>query len=229
MGGCPKCLKLNDDGKTCKTYDGNPYKPTIFLGGHTYYVYFVYANAQSKQKYDIYVGKDSSLKELNVTAIQVDPNSYTIKTPSNGSFVTSSYPEGSSILTVNLDLSGQQSAFTNSKPKFCNPKSYCSVKDDGSCGCKANSGCTQDSDCAWGANDIDCPIDPANPNGMLCFGFSFTMPANFVAPPLPLVPDSTLFTLFTSDPYFEKEHVIFMQGKSISPNDSCKYNPVPMQ
>ncbi len=229
QGGCPKCIELNDDGKTCKTYDGTSNNPSIFLGGHTYYVYFVYATPHTKQSYDIYVGKGSSLSELNVTGIQVDPNSYTIKSPPNGSFVTATYPDGSSVLKVSMDLTGQQSAFTASKPKFCKPTNYCSAQSDGSCGCKSGSGCVKDSDCSWGPSDIDCPIDPQNPNGMLCFGFSFKMPANFVAPDKPLVPDPKLFSLFTSHPYFAKGNVIFEQGVSISPKDSCIYNPVPTQ
>ena len=232
QGGCPKCNTIRDP-MHCQTYDGNPYSPSIFLGGHTYYVYFLYAKDTTKQKYDIYVGPNSSLGELNVTAIRLDPNSYSITPATNGSFIKPPTYTGS-ILSVSVDLTGQTSAFTNSKPLFCRPQSYCSVKTDGSCGCNpANSACTsgkiKDSDCAWGPNDMDCPVDPNNPNGMQCFGFSFTMPAAFKAPDKPIIPADTLFSLFTSDSYFAKGNVTFVNGKSISPNDTCAYSPVPTQ
>lgn len=233
LGGCPKCTKIDPDNpKNCQTYDGNPYSPSIFLGGHTYYVYFIYAKADTIQKYDIYVGPGSNLGELNVTPIRLDPNNYAIAPATGTSIVTPTY--SGSILSVSVDLAEQKSAFTNSKPLFCRPQSYCSPKDDGSCGCNpANSECAsgkiKDSDCAWGPNDMDCPVDPDNPNGMQCFGFSFTMPANFKAPDTPIVPADDLFKLFTTDSYFAKGKVTFVNGKSISPSDGCVYNPVPTQ
>ena len=221
LGGCPKCIKLNDDGIHCQTYDTNPYSPSIFLGGHTYYVYFIYATDKTKQKYDIYVGPGSNLSELNVTAVRLDPNNYSTPKASDGSYITPTY--SGSILSVAVDLSGQSSAFTNSKPLFCRPKSYCSPRSGGSCGCKAGSTCVKDSDCAWGPSDMDCPVDPNNPNGMQCFGFSFTMPPNFKAPDKPIIPADSLFVPFTSDSYFATGNVKFANGKSISPNDACQY------
>ena len=136
------------------------------------------------------------------------------------SWITATYTDP--ILHVAVDLSGQGGAFTKSKKAFCRPQSYCEQKSDGSCGCKAGSGCTLDADCAWGPNDIDCPTDPANPNVMNCFGFSFTMPAN--PPPAPLPPPDSLFKTFENgDPYFST--VTFEDGKSISPYDVCVYTP----
>jgi cell migration-inducing and hyaluronan-binding protein len=224
LGGCPKCLTVdpNNPGR-CQTYDGNPYSPSIFLGGHTYYVYFLYATPTTKQKYDIYVGPGTSLSELNVTAVRVDPNNYSTPKATDGSYITPAY--SGSILSVTVDLTGQSAAFTTSKPLFCRPKSYCSVQSDGSCGCLAGSSCVNPSDCSWGPNDIDCPVDPKNQNGMQCFGFSFTMPANFTAPDLPIVPADSLFELYTKDSYFAPGNVKFANGKSISPNDTCKYPP----
>ncbi|HZD32082.1 MAG TPA: hypothetical protein VE779_10530 [Candidatus Angelobacter sp.] len=232
QGGCPKCVTLDPmNPKRCMTYDTNPYSPSIFLGGHTYYVYFVYATKDTKQKYDIYVGPGSSVAELNVTPIRLDPNNYAITPATGTSFVNPTYT--GSILNVSVDLTGQSAAFTNSKPLFCRPQAYC--KSSGSsCVCDpanalCQSGQLTNSDCAWGPTDMDCPVDPANPNGMQCFGFSFTMPGNFKAPDLPIVPADDLFKLFTTDNYFAKDNVTFVKGKSISPNDSCVYNPVPVQ
>jgi hypothetical protein len=70
------------------------------------------------------------------------------------------------------------------------------------------------------------PVDPNHPNVMRCFGFSFTMPPNFRAPDLPIVPDDSLFGLLRNkDSYFAPGNVKFANGKSISPNDACKYPP----
>jgi len=148
--------------------------PCIFLQGHTYYVYFVYATENTHQTYDIYVGPGTNDAEVNVTAVTVDPNGYKFGTPSDSSYIKpvhANYYDGKSLLSIDVDLTGQKAAFTVSKPKFCKPQSYC-TPNGASCVCKnSGSGCN-DSDCAWGPNDIDCPIDPKDPNGMLCFGFS---------------------------------------------------------
>ncbi len=226
QGGCPKCTAYNPDG-TCKTYQG-PYRPSVFLKGKKYYVYFVYAKDSLQQNYDIYVGPGTSDAELDVTAVRVDPNPpYKITTASDVSFVkpagnNNTYYDGKSLLRIKVDLSGQTSAFTKSKPLFCRPQSYCTDK-GGSCVCKdSSSGCV-DSDCAWGPNDMDCPVDPTNPNGMQCFGFSFTMPQNFTA--TPMAPADSLFVPYSSDSYFAPGNVKFANGKSISPNDTCQYPP----
>jgi len=227
QGGCPKCVQINKDDKTkCDKYDGNPYSPSVFLGGHTYYVYFLYAKSSTKQRYDIYVGPKTNLGELKVTAVRLDPNNYSITPATDGSYINPIY--SGSILSVSVDLNGQSAAFSNSKPLFCRPQSYCAPK-GATCGCKAGTNCVQDSDCSWGPNDMDCPVDPSNPNGMRCFGFSFTMPPGPKLSDKPIVPPDTLFVPFTNDSYFAKGNVTFANGKSISPNDVCVYNPVPAQ
>jgi len=227
QGGCPKCTKYAPNGE-CETYE-NRYRPSIFLSGHTYYVYFVYATATTHQTYDIYVGPGTNDAELNVTAITVDPNGYKFGTPSDPSFIKpvhNNYYDGKSLLSIDVDLSGQQAAFTASQPKFCKPQSYCTPKGN-SCVCKNPASGCNDSDCAWGPNDIDCPIDPKNPNGMLCFGFSFTMPPNFTAKPL--APADDLFVRYTTNDYFMNGNVTFVNGKSVSPNDQCVYSPPPAE
>ena len=89
--GCPLCVKFDKTDPTkCAEFDGsNPYNPSIFLGGQTYYVYFVYATDRMKQTYDIYVGPNFNLGEVHVQSILVNPNNYTINTPTS-SFATPS-------------------------------------------------------------------------------------------------------------------------------------------
>jgi hypothetical protein len=229
QGGCPKCTEFAPNGGECIAYE-NRYRPSVFLKGHTYYVYFVYATDKTHQTYDIYVGPGTNDTELNVKAVKVDPNPpYTFGTPANPSYIKpvhDNYYDGISLLSIDVDLSGQSAAFTASKPKFCRPQSYCTPSGN-SCVCKDPASGCNNSDCAWGPNDIDCPIDPDNPNGMACFGFSFTMPQNFTAKPL--APADDLFVRYTDNDYFLKGNVTFANGKSISPNDQCVYKPLPTQ
>jgi hypothetical protein len=42
-------------------------------------------------------------------------------------------------------------------------------------------------------------------------------------------PPSQLFVPFTNNDYFQKGVVTFKEGTSISPNDECRYDPVPAQ
>ena len=232
QGGCPKCKTPDPDHPNqCKTYEPSSWNPSIFLAGHTYYVYFIYATATTRQKYDLFVGKNTSIDELKVTPIWLDPSSYSITPNPGGSFIGANYQSSNGILTVNVDLTSQGDAFTEAKPKFCRPQSYCSVKNDGSCGCNPdNKDCSDTyNDCSWGPNDIDCPVDPNNPNVTRCFGFSFTMPPGFKAPPAPMQPPAELFVPFTDNPYFQKSVVTFDQGLTISPSDECYYKTVPTQ
>jgi hypothetical protein len=178
------------------------------------------------QTYDIYVGPNTNDAELDVKPVRLDPNNYSIK-DSDGNFASGAY--ANNILKVTVDLSGQQGAFSASKKLFCRPQSYCKANEDGSCVCQPGTDCKQDSDCAWGPTDMDCPVDPANPNGMQCFGFRFTMPARFEAPPVPMPPPQDLFVDFTTNPYFQKGNVTFAQGKATDSTDVCTYNPVPAQ
>jgi hypothetical protein len=52
------------------------------------------------------------------------------------------------------------------------------------------------------------------------------MPPNFEAKPQA---PTAAFVPFTKNDYFAKDNVTFENGKSISPNDECVYDPVPTQ
>ncbi len=225
QGGCPKCAERDINTGACVRWEGAPSpNPSIFLKGHTYYVYFIYATDKTQQKYDLYVPK-SSLDEANVRGIQIDPtNGYQVKDV--GSFVTAEYNDP--ILTVSVDLSSQKSAFTKSKASFCRPKSYCKVNGD-ACECVNKQTC-QDSDCSWGPSDIDCPADPNNPNLQQCFGFRFTMPADYVPPANPVPPPSQLFVTYKDQKdttYFSDTK--FLHGKGKDADDVCRYSTLPSQ
>ena len=228
QGGCPMCTKVENG--MCTQWGGSPFNPSVFVGGHSYYMYVLYATATTKQTYDIYVGPGATQTGLNVMPVFVNPNGYQFYKPTDGSYVQPDYSMlNDGILRVTLDLTGQGTLFANNKQFFCRPKSYCSVN-NGVCGCNpANKDCDPSAnDCQWGPNDIDCPVDPNNPDLVHCFGFKFTMPANFLSTS-PLEPPATLFSAFTGDPYFQAGIVTFDNGKSLSPKDACVYNPLPTQ
>ncbi len=226
QGGCPECVKLDDKHPgNCLQYD-SLWNPSIFLKGHTYFVYFIYATEKTKQKYDIYLPK-SSLGEANVNGIQIDPtNGYSRKDV--GGLVTATYDDP--ILSVNVDLSSQKNVFTKSKPLFCRPQSYCEPSGS-ACVCtkdaKDKSKC-MDSDCAWGPSDIDCPGDPNNVNLQQCFGFRFTMPGGYEAPPKPLPPAADLFVGYAEQKdtmYFNQ--TVFKLRNPKDPSDVCTYPEPP--
>ncbi len=226
QGGCPECVKLDDKHPgNCLQYD-TLWNPSVFLKGHTYFVYFIYATDKTKQKYDIYLPK-SSITEADVNGIQIDPtNGYGRKDV--GGFVTATYNDP--ILSVNVDLSSKKDVFTNSKPLFCRPKSYCEASGN-ACVCtkdaKDKSKC-MDSDCAWGPSDIDCPGDPNNVNLQQCFGFRFTMPGDYEAPAKPLPPPADLFVGYADQKdtmYFSQ--TVFKLRNPKDANDVCTYPKPP--
>lgn len=74
--------------------------------------------------------------------------------------------------------------------------------------------------------------DPNNPNLQLCFGFKFTMPADYEAPEKPLPPPANLFVGYadqTDTSYFSE--TVFARGndKDKDANDVCRYTTLPTQ
>lgn len=223
QGSCIPCNEVKT-GK-CETWGPIHYFPSTFIGGHTYYVYFLYATVATQQKYDLYVGPNHKAKDLNIRAMYFNPNNnQPIYDVSDASFVSATDNDKvAGVVSVSLNLKDQEKIFSDTKPKFCKPKSYCEEK-GGTCCRKdlpANQCNTSANDCSWATNDIDCPAGAADQ--MRCFGFSFTLPAT---PPQDVTPPSGLFVRFDTIPYFSSV-ATFLRGESISPEDQCIYNSVP--
>jgi hypothetical protein len=202
--------------------------PNVFLAGHEYYLYFLYATSHFHQTYSLYIGKVDEQEGLNavkVGRVGVDSGKYTFEPKPGGDWVSNkTYDPKTGLLTVTVDLSGHQKEFNDDRPDFCQPKSYCSYKPaTNSCGCKPGSNCKEDSVCNWAVKDIDCPIAG-------CFGLSITMPRTFEAvkqpglppPPVRYVGDSE------SDPFFRIGHVTF-DNASEEIAGACRYPAPPMQ
>ena len=202
--------------------------PNVFLGGHSYYLYFLYATPQFHQTYSLYIGKVPEQEGLNaVTAgrIGVDSGKYSFSPSPGGNWITKkNYDPRTGLLTITVDLSQQGKEFEEDRPDFCQPRSYCSYKPaTQSCGCRPGSNCKEDSVCNWAVKDIDCPIAG-------CFGLSIKMPENFVAAKQPGLPPAPV--RFTgdaeSDPFFRTGNVTF-ENASRKVAGACYYSVPPMQ
>jgi hypothetical protein len=208
----------------------------VFAASQAYYVYLLYAKPSLYQKYSFYIGKDLQPSDVQaaITAGIVNPFNGTVPTflkegdPGFPAGVTPNwipepdYDRNTGVITVTIDLSKQAAVFANEVPNSCQPTTYCSVHANGSCGCKAGSACTDDSVCAWGTKEIDCPT-------FGCFGFELTLPASFqtgtMANPIP-PPDPVLFSA-SGDDYFTTGYVKFMAAGEDVSGSACYYQPPP--
>jgi hypothetical protein len=168
----------------------------VFKGGQKYYVLLLFAKADTKQTYLIYVGEGFN-PETDVERVN---SSLKVNRPIP--FTTGAWPAGwtrkwykddpsTGILEVTVDFSGFSADFDSAKKDRCKPESFCEWKtDSGKCGCKSGAfGCdtklgeNNNTICDWAVRAVDCPTGG-------CYGFSFTLPHDFppenpVPPPAP--------------------------------------------
>ena len=199
----------------------------VFLAKQPYYIYLLYATPQTKQTYSMYIGKVTTEEATAAVVpgmVDITTAKYVFKSNQAGNWIKSTYDTNTGLLTVTIDLSGQTQIFTDDRPKFCQPRTYCSIQSDGACGHKNANGVVDTSVCGWSNKEIDCPVAG-------CFGFSVTMPAEFEAvkqkdlPPAPIhfVGDKG------SDPYFAKGKVEFYNVDQDISGAQCHYDMPPVQ
>src|SRR6185437_14876130 len=157
----------------------------VFLPNRQYEIYFIYATPQTKQTYSLYIGnvtQADAMAAVTPGTVNINDDSFPFTANPSGNWITNKqYDTTTGVLTVTVDLSQQASVFASDKPKFCQPQTYCSIQNDGSCGCAPGSDCKDASVCACSNKEIDCPV-----NG--CFGFAIRMPASFIAAKQPNLP-----------------------------------------
>jgi hypothetical protein len=197
----------------------------VFLANRTYYFFFLFAKTTTKQTYSLYIGtglKDTDAQAALVTGrVGIPDNSFPFS-PSSGNWATyGGYNGNTGLLTVNINFSGLTDLMPSSMEPFCQPTSYCSWdKTANTCGCNAAGGCTDPQVCTYGVKDIDCPVAG-------CYGFSITLPGNFVAATQANLPPTPV-TFQATDSYFNKGTVTFTAaGTSLAGN--CYYPEVPTQ
>ncbi len=195
---------------------------SVFLSGHTYYVYLIYGKPSTQMEYWMYVGSgaDEKTVEDQVGRYRVNVNSqvygFAPKPTGDSYFLTKVfYDKVSGWLQVKVNLSGYQSEFDGDKQNFCRPESYCSWnKDTKSCGCAAGSSCKDNSVCTWGIKDFDCPSKG-------CFGFSFKIQPEFDKYAKPGPPP---VAAFPSDSYWNVAYKLVDEGTS---GAECHYTSQP--
>ncbi|MBS1852431.1 MAG: G8 domain-containing protein [Acidobacteria bacterium] len=196
----------------------------VFQPDAVYSVFFLYANNATKQTYSFFIGKgltDDQARAAIIPARVTTPDlTYPTTEFADGSWVSfSTYDADTGLVTVNIDLSAQQDLAPENRAAFCQPTTFCSWNSaTSSCGCKADSGCTDDQVCSFATKDIDCPVAG-------CYGFNIHMPDAFVAAPqdgLPAAP--VLYT--DADPYFQPGTVTFVPA-SADVAGGCHYTAPP--
>ena len=195
---------------------------SVFLSGHTYYVYLIYGKPSTQVEYWMYVGSGAEEarveKEVRRYRVNVDSQIYGFKPVTidqkNPDFVSSAkYDPVSGWLKVKLDLSKYAGEFASDKSNFCRPVSYCSWNGS-SCGCTAGSDCKDNSVCNWGPKELDCPSKG-------CFGFSFTLQPEFEKSPKPGPPPPAAFP---NDDYW---NVLYKLVDSKISGPECHYTEQP--
>jgi hypothetical protein len=170
-----------------------------FRSGQDYYVFFVYAQGTTKQKYQMYVGGSTAYKP-NTCKPAGAPVPFAIRADIavKPSKITkqNSLPSGwdycyddKGVVTVTVDLTSF-SAELSPKPSpnfnaLCQPKTFCSPKgvtNDCACNLKASDPMVvanpdllnecKNACTNWAAKDLDCPIGG-------CIGFGVTLPGGF--------------------------------------------------
>lgn len=159
-----------------------------FQAGHTYYVYLLYAKADTKVTFQIYLGTgaDASTVLNAVKAVRVGtsrPDGVVITAPfefnaqSGWLWDAAGYNAASGILTVTIDMSKYAQDFADGAREACKPSSVCEWKGT-YCGCAATvrdiGYSCEDAVCRWSSKAMECPAGG-------CIGFQFTMPSTFTA------------------------------------------------
>jgi hypothetical protein len=162
----------------------------VFQAGNTYFTYLLFAKPNTKQTYQLYVGKDPNWKPVDkVQLVRVGLPSFPYQF-TEGTWPTqwkrdvadgggNGYDPNTGIETIIVDMNGYQTFlddFNASKSAECAPANFCKSV-SGTCTCQLSSMDPLFSDCQsvctnWANKDVVCP------NGK-CFGFSVTLSDKF--------------------------------------------------
>lgn len=156
----------------------------VFTAGETYHVFLLFAKADTRQTYQLFVGKNAPADFLtkNVVMNRVDPKVVPYK------FTEGLWPEGqwertydpdTGILSVTMELSDIQPEIDNAISDQCLPKSACTFRKNECITSLAPGDYLYDEYaegkiCANTALAVDCPEGG-------CYGFSVTLPEDFPA------------------------------------------------
>jgi len=183
---------VDSKGQTCDDPTTFPKQCNIsvFKQGQTYYVFLIYAKADTTQKYRFYVGPgktDNPAMELDVHFVQADIG------PNPVHFADIASATGAKVKWINkargiveievgaADLHDFAALLASAQQDLCAPKSYCALDPGKKCkqctAFDANGKCVTfgtDDVCKWAGADPHCPKGG-------CIGFRFTLPGGFDA------------------------------------------------
>ena len=195
-------------------------------GNNTYYVFQLFAKPTTKLTYQLYVGTDFDPSTLQVVRVnqQTTPPTFT---PVAGAYPcptkNNCFNKTTGILTVPLDMSKFSDFQTNydaGRQDHCAPATFCTWNSKTStCGCNFNQQATTQKECQntcanWATKDVDCPEGG-------CYGFAFTLPADFVAG-TPAVPPPRV-TCFPKDSNWN----VHFSAPTRNPGTQCTYTTIP--
>ena len=211
-----------------------------FRPGETYTVFFLYAKPQTKQSYQIYIGKDpmnGSIKPVQVPIPAAGASNPLKGNPYTGtSFLTAdtSQVATTGIVTVTVDFSGVSDLLAPTPANgLCQPRTFCQpigsrciVNPDykNSSAALANPDLVAEAEkvCAqWAVKDLDCPDKG-------CLGFTFTLPsATFfqadatLANPSPHRPAPTVFPMVGEPKTGKPDFTTQFERTSLPPDNNA--------
>ena len=160
----------------------------VFQPGASYYVFFIYPNELTKQKYQIYIGSGISEAEFDanmsnyITPVRVDIRSDALKFVEDVTWNGLTATINGGLVTVSTDFSEFNTDFDATAADYCRPKEFCQLV-GGTC----QTSLTRAILCTMyrskfapniAGKDIDCPLFQfPGPTGMLpgCIGFNITL------------------------------------------------------
>ncbi|MCF6765693.1 G8 domain-containing protein [Thiotrichales bacterium 19S3-7] len=160
-----------------------------FAAGKTYNVFFLFTTPETKQTYQIYVGKNFNPDSLKAIKTELNSDNFDFQPaqwPTQWTKRESAFDASTGILTVKIDMSGFKTKLIQSQEEECNGNTICTWDSSQNvCGCNSaspfynecikplNFKPKQRTTCSWVGNDVACPLGG-------CVGFSFTLPSGFV-------------------------------------------------
>lgn len=169
----------------------------VFVGGHTYYTFLLYAKSTAKQTYQMYVvgSKDHPFDpDTDVVAVrahtETDPPTFDDQNVMWPSTWSKSYDKNTGILTVTMDMNFDEfkTNYGNAAEYDCQPATFCSWNSGSkSCGCALDQSDSLYRQCQavcsdWTQKDVKCPIEIKDGKMVnSCYGFGVKFPNSWVA------------------------------------------------
>ncbi|MEP6510754.1 MAG: hypothetical protein ABJB02_04130 [Dokdonella sp.] len=156
----------------------------VFQANQTYYLFVLFAKADTQQTYRFYVGDNTNFDPASIHMVQAVIDAVPIKPVDLGAlpigrahWLNNDKASSKGVVEVSLalsDLAGVTDLLQTKKKASCQPSSYCKWSGSDAGGqCVGVDGSDRSNDsCKWAGADLDCPTGG-------CFGFQFTLPSGF--------------------------------------------------